>query len=70
MNNYDLPALRKALITLLSANLKKGKYYKQDYEDLVSHVNKKTRGELVESYNRVIAINNVSKAELIAHCRL
>ena len=69
MNTYDLPAMRKALISLLAASLRKGsKFYRDDYETICRNVNRMTAKQLRESLARQTAIANVTKAEAAAHC--
>jgi len=70
MNNYDMPAIRKALITLLSKSLRKdSKWYVDDYESIVKSVNSKTRKELLESYARQSAVALVSQSEIDRNCQ-
>jgi len=71
MTNYDLPKLRRELIELLAKTLKKGsKFYKEDYDNIVTAVNRKTRKELLESLERQRAINGVTKAEIKRNCQI
>ncbi len=70
MNNYDLPKLRRALIGILATNLNKNsKFYKEDYDNICAAVNKKSRAELIVSYNNAVAIAGVSDAEIARNCQ-
>lgn len=70
MNNYDLPVMRKQLISVLAKSLdKSSKWYKDDYEAICAGVNRKTRKELIESLDRQNAVNGVSKELIKRHCQ-
>jgi hypothetical protein len=69
MNTYDLPARRKALITLLARTLSKdSKFYREDYESICRNVNRMKAKQLRESLARQTAAANVTEAEISAHC--
>ncbi len=70
-NNYDLKSMRIELITLLSASLNnQSKFYKEDYQNLVAGVNRKTRKELIESIERQKAIAQTTESEISRNCRV
>jgi len=70
MNNYDLPKLRRALITMLAKSIRSDKFYKEDYESICKAVNSKTRKELIQCYSNQVAIENVSVSEIRLHCQI
>ena len=69
--NYDLPDMRKALITLLAKSLKpQSKFYKADYETICTNVNRMTMKQLRESLARQAAIGEVTEQECRIHSQL
>ena len=69
LKSYQLKEIRQNLIALLSANLdKSSKWYKDDYDNIVKAVNSKTMSELVESYNRQLALKGLTEYEIKRHC--
>ena len=69
LKSYQLKEIRQNLIALLSANLdKSSKWYKDDYDNIVKAVNSKTMAELVESYNRQLALKRLTEYEIKRHC--
>jgi len=71
VKNYDMKGMRIALINLLANSLNKNsKFYKEDYDVMVSGVNKKTRKELIESLSRWNAVDALSQGEINTHCQL
>lgn len=70
VQNYDMKASRVKLINLLAKSLNKSsKWYAEDYENIVSSVNRKTRKELLESLERQRAISQVSESEIKRNCQ-
>ena len=66
---YDLPAMRKALISVMGRTLKKGsKFYREDYEAICRNVNRMTARQLRESLARQTAVANVTAVEAATHC--
>lgn len=70
MNNYDLARMRIDLIDMLVGTLnKQSKYFTEDREQIIKHVNKMTRAQLIESLGRQKAVSSVTKREIYNNCK-
>lgn len=68
--NYDMPAMRRELITLLANSLNRSsRFYADDYETICRNVNRMTLRQLRETLSRQRAIAEVTTTECRAHCQ-